>query len=146
MELLGYKYLYLIKVLFGGKVFITVPECWTKLIQDIFVRAKGIYIWNHCEENVGSVRLRQLFFLHFYISTFLYFYTSIFLHFYIFTFLHIFLHLKPYCEEAEVPTGRFGFSFHHFVKWKRSCMHKLNCKTRRNTIPNCPIALGGERC
>ena len=86
----------------------------------------------------------SFFFLHFCISTFLYFYISIFLHFYIFTFLHIFLHLKPYCEEAEVPTGRFGFSFHHFVKWKRSCMHKLNCKTRRNTIPNCPIVLGGK--
>ena len=51
----------------------------------------------------------------------------------------IFLHSKPYCEEAEVPTGCFGFSFHHFVKWKRSCMQKSSCKTRGNTIPNCPI-------
>ena len=42
-------------------------------------------------------------------------------------------------KEGEVPTGRFGFSFHHFVKWKRSCMQKSSCKTRRNTIPNCPM-------
>ena len=40
----------------------------------------------------------------------------IFLYFFIFTF-------GALVKESEVPTGHFGVSFHHFVKWKRSCLH-----------------------
>ena len=100
---LGKKHSYLIIVLFGGKILVLAPVGWSW--SGIFlVWAKRIYIWTHCEGTASWVKLLQLCFFC-----------------YIFEFP--FFTFGVIVKEGEVPTGHFGFSFHHFVKWKRSCMH-----------------------